>query len=136
MGILFSIDQFDVSEIQVLLIIDVNVRKLYIRLNYSQINQLCRIIQPCVWTIFHCMLFVVQPLECLATTAQMTYTSLRPAAAQNKKRVGLRDREMHSAPPNLSLPSPLTAGSSLVILAAMQSRVSAISQHSPLDGST
>lgn len=31
MGILFSIDQFDVSEIQVLLIIDVNVRKLYIR---------------------------------------------------------------------------------------------------------
>lgn len=31
MGILFSIDQFDVFEIQVLLIIDVNVRKLYIR---------------------------------------------------------------------------------------------------------
>lgn len=29
------------------------------QVNYSQINQLCSIIDLCLWTVFHCMLFIM-----------------------------------------------------------------------------
>lgn len=119
MGIFFSIDQFDVSEIQVLLIIDVNVRKFIHQVNYSQINQLCSIIELCLWTVFHCMPFITHSFCCHSNALQQLskFHALHPEQhTQTKKRVGLTDREGCRIKSTLPLPScvpcPITADGS------------------------
>lgn len=66
------------------------------QVNYSQINQLCSIIDLCLWTVFHCMLLIMHS-SCSHSNAlqQLSkFHELHPdQLTENKKRVGLRDRD-------------------------------------------
>lgn len=62
------------------------------QVNYSQINQFCRITALCLWTVFHCM-----PLHHAFTLRPFTHPSklreLKPDQhTQIIEKVGLRDR--------------------------------------------
>lgn len=62
------------------------------QVNYSQINQFCRITALCLWTVFHCM-----PLHHAFTLRPFTHPSklrqLQPdQRTQTIEKVGLRDR--------------------------------------------
>lgn len=142
MGIFFSIDQFDVSEIQVLLIIDVNVRKFIHQVNYSQINQLCSIIELCLWTVFHRMPFITHSFCCHSNALQpLSKFHALHREQHTQKKVGLRDRGRCRMNPLCPSHLVCTLPNNCCwfqpsFLAAMQSRVQGISQDSPLDGST
>lgn len=61
------------------------------QVNYSQINQLCSIIELCLWTVFHCMLFIMHSFCCHSNAMQQLskFHVLHPEEhTQTKKRVG------------------------------------------------
>ena len=113
MGILFSIDQFDVSEIQVLLIIDVNVRKNYTsgKLQPNKTSDVVSLISA-LWVCFSiaCGSLCIRPssqFNALPRPPQDLHPDQHP---EKKRRVGLRDTERCTPPlPPHSVPCPITA---------------------------
>lgn len=105
------------------------------QVNYSQINQFCRITALCLWTVFHCM-----PLH--HTSRPSKLRELQPDQhTQTIEKVGLRDRGRCGTrleEPLLFIvrPVPKVLVPALFSLAALQSESEWNFLCSPLDGST